>query len=281
MRLVSPLQKWILGQRRLKQDMNWRTRILVLPVAAAMLGFMAAWLPNGMFRDFPGSLLGAIRGDGNSSIPRTVPARLCPHCKAPVQPLVLRQPSRVTCGLCRKITDAYMLSDAGTLERPSWFLQGYLPAGTARLTRNKTAEESLVSVWFTLFRQIAYRRDPGNIWQRPAFTWRMKAGDCEDHALLLTDTLRSLGYDARTVYGKWKGSGHAWAVVNFKGKEYLLEQVANKPARFPPRASLLLAEYHPGAAFDDASLYLPTKAGSVPSGYWDAGQWNRIPITNP
>jgi predicted transglutaminase-like cysteine proteinase len=238
-------------------------RWLALPVLAGVLGFAIA--------------LQFQRGDGPASFSREVPSLKCPHCGALQASAILTKPADLHCKLCGKITYLFRTSDTGTLEHPSWFLQGFIPSGVTRLTRGQSTDKALVNVWFSLFRKISYRQKTGDVWQRAARTWQKKAGDCEDHAFLLTDSLRSLGYDARTVAGKYKGQGHAWVVVKFKGKEYLLDQLGRRSARFPPRASLLFAEYRPAYAFDEKNLHIPSKTGEVPADYWNSKQWDRIP----
>jgi predicted transglutaminase-like cysteine proteinase len=242
------------------------TRWLALPVLAGVIGFAIA--------------LQFQRGGDPAFLSREVPSRKCPHCGAPQASAVLTKSADLHCKLCGKITDLFRASETGALEHPSWFLQGFIPSGVTRLTRGQSTDEALVNVWFSLFRKISYREETGNGWQRPACTWQKKAGDCEDHALLLTDSLRSLSYDARTVAGKRKGKGHAWVVVKFKGKEYLLDQVGRRSARFPPRASLLVAEYRPAYAFDEKNLHIPSKTGEFPADYWNSKEWNCIPTTD-
>ena len=238
-------------------------RWLALPVLAGVIGFAIAL----HFRS----------GGDPASFSKEVPSLKCPHCGAAQASAVLTKSTDLHCKNCGELNDLLRVSDTGALEHPSWFLQGYIPSGLTRLTRGQSTDEALVNVWFSLFRKISNRQETGDVWQRPAYTWQKKAGDSEDHALLLTDSLRSLGYDARTVVGKHKGKGHAWVVVKFKGKEYLLDLLGRRSARFPPRASLLFAEYRPAYAFDEKNLYIPSKAGKVPADYWKSKEWNRIP----
>jgi predicted transglutaminase-like cysteine proteinase len=258
-------------------------RALVPPGVAVGIGFLVALLPSPFVENSATSpsRLSRIFGGDQTIMARKIPERKCPHCGLPVKATVLTKPATLQCKLCERVVDCFGLGDSGELEQPSWFLQGFIPGGTTKLTRGRAADATLVNVWFSLFRRIAYRRETGDIWQRPALTWQKKSGDCEDHALLLTDSLRSLGYEARAVHGTHKGQGHAWVVVNFKGKEYLLDQIGRSPARFPPLALLQLADYRPDYAYDEKNLYSPAKAGLVPTSYWNTTQWSRTPITDP
>lgn len=83
--------------------------------------------------------------------------------------------------------------------------------------------------WLTLAKKKEYMTDlvahngMEDIWQNSYQAYKYTRGDCEDHAIALSDWLISMGYDARVVIGKHKGGGHAWVVLINKGKTYLLE----------------------------------------------------------
>ena len=70
-----------------------------------------------------------------------------------------------------------------------------------------------------------------DVWQNSRQAFFYTRGDCEDHAIMLADWLISMGLDARVVLGEFKREGHAWVVLLFEGKEYLLEATGKKKIR--------------------------------------------------
>lgn len=257
-----------------------------VPVLAGLLAFLAAILPEAgpPDRGFGTSRWEGVFGDDAVQPRPTMSRTLCEACgtRHPAKSLV--SPGVIRCGKCKKIMDWVVESDVATLERPNWFLQGFVPAGVSSLTRDREGGKALVDLWFGLFLRIAYRQDssadgsPADVWNRPSTTWRTKAGDCEDHAVLLADVLGTVGYDARAVVGSYRGGGHAWVVVRSAGNEFILDQVANRPRRFPPRAELLRLDYAPTASFDRTRLHLAETESPAPASYWSRNHWTSLPI---
>jgi len=78
-------------------------------------------------------------------------------------------------------------------------------------------------------KSITYKRDKdvwdcGDKWQRPAETWNLKTGDCEDGAILIYCLLNKLGVPDRLLRiacGDVDGGGHAYVV--FRSDEDSLE----------------------------------------------------------
>ena len=88
-----------------------------------------------------------------------------------------------------------------------------------------------------------------DIWQNSEQAYRFSHGDCEDHALIVTDWLISLGYDAKVVIGEYQGQGgHAWVLLNYKGRDYVIESTDKR--RVTSIANFLPAQ--------TATKYLPT-----------------------
>lgn len=70
-----------------------------------------------------------------------------------------------------------------------------------------------------------------DIWQNSQQAYFYSHGDCEDHAILLADWLISMGYDARVVIGEVSSGGHAWVILYYEGREYLLEATNKRQPR--------------------------------------------------
>jgi hypothetical protein len=108
-----------------------------------------------------------------------------------------------------------------------YFAQGFV-------TRFKPQEvQSLSSALTFLGQSVQYEPDlsalgGSDVWQTGAGTVRRGRGDCEDHAILLTGMLITLGYDARVVLGNWRGAGyHAWVVYpDSSGKFRVIESTS-------------------------------------------------------
>jgi len=90
-----------------------------------------------------------------------------------------------------------------------YFVNGFLIGFMPFFTDNVWATMQTVSM------RLKYQLDreqfhPYNdIWQTSKQAYSRLRGDCEDHAILLSDWLISLGYDARVVLGEYKNEGHA------------------------------------------------------------------------
>lgn len=82
-----------------------------------------------------------------------------------------------------------------------------------------------------------------DVWQNSQQAYFYSHGDCEDHAILLADWLISMGYDARVAIGKVPSGGHAWVILFYQGKEYLLEATNKRRPR--SLSDFTLAKYAP------------------------------------
>lgn len=105
------------------------------------------------------------------------------------------------------------------------------------------------------------------VWQTAKESYIKLRGDCEDHAILLADWLIGLGYDARVVAGKVKFrgqklSGHAWVVLFYEGKEYLLEATQKSKWNKLPLASTF-PNYFPKVMFNRTKLWINTGSTST------------------
>jgi hypothetical protein len=136
------------------------------------------------------------------------------------------------------------------------FFDGYLPFRV----------ENPVLALYAIAQRKRYQYDhityPGRpeVWQSSRQAFYQKVGDCEDHAILLTDWLIGLGYDARVAVGDYNGEGHAWVVLFIEGKEYLLEATRKrglKRLKVFPLASLQ-GKYHPVYMFNNEFFWQNT-----------------------
>ena len=98
--------------------------------------------------------------------------------------------------------------------------------------------------------ECAYECDPDlfhedDHWQHPCTFERMRAGDCEDHALWAWRKLVELGYDADLVSGNHAGNGHVWVLFTRGGEEFLLEATAKERARMVRPLSEARGDYTP------------------------------------
>jgi len=115
-------------------------------------------------------------------------------------------------------------------------------------------------------KHVRYTRDKDlfgvpDLWQTSAQVYTRAQGDCEDHAVLLTDWLSGLGHDARVVCGsvQWSGSpgSHCWVALFRDGKQYLLEATTKRPERLPPLVPLM-TEYAADYMFNKDSFWSRT-----------------------
>ncbi len=101
-----------------------------------------------------------------------------------------------------------------------------------------------------------------DVWQSSRQAFLYPRGDCEDHAIALTDWLIEMGEDARVVLGDVNGDGHAWVILFKNGKEYLLEATKksglgrNKP--YP--VAKLHTDYHPQFMFNRTGFWVNNKS---------------------
>lgn len=193
------------------------------------------------------------------------------------------EPSEVGIVRCRKCgvsIDAWVRTEFGDTHRPPWFVQGFLPAGVTALARPLEPSEAVFQVWMLTNSRVSETNIPHDgsvfdqVWQRAATTWGKRRGNSQDRCLLLTDTLRSLGFDARVVCGTENGKSQTWIVFKHDGKEFLVRSsLRENSRRYPPSVSLLASQYQPDLAFDEKTMYFPAKSEQYPDRYWSPDQW--------
>ena len=111
------------------------------------------------------------------------------------------------------------------------------------------------------------------VWQNSKQAFLNTRGDCEDHALVLTDWLIEMGLDARVVLGSYKTEGHAWVIVMMESGVFLLESTSkekNKNWRHYPLAKFE-PNYHPKAMFNREYFWLNT--GSTYTTSYQGNHW--------
>lgn len=166
---------------------------------------------------------------------------------------------------------------AASTSKQLYFANGYL---------NGFVPYKVESVWqpLELLRtRVNYQKDPiqyagrADVWQTPRQSYEFTYGDCEDHALLLTDWLIGLGYDARIVLGEvqFRGQsrgGHAWVVLFEGGKEYILEATDKMKWNRLPLASTM-PYYFPRFMFNRRDFWSNT--GSVYTVRYSGKNWKK------
>ncbi len=149
------------------------------------------------------------------------------------------------------------------------YLVGYAPFQT----------EYLWMPHYTISMRLKYQLDAQQyggfkeVWQSSKEAFYNTRGDCEDHALALTDWLIEMGLDARVVLGSYKNEGHAWVVVFIEDDVFLLESTSkqkNKNWRHYPLA-MFESNYHPQYMFNRNFFWLNT--GSIYTTRYDGNNW--------
>jgi len=149
------------------------------------------------------------------------------------------------------------------------YLVGYAPFQT----------ESIWMPHYTISMRLKYQLDAQQyggfkeVWQNSREAFLNTRGDCEDHALALSDWLIEMGIDARVVLGSFKKEGHAWVVVFLKNKVFLLESTSkqkNKSWQHYPLAKFE-TNYHPKYMFNREYFWLNT--GSSYTTRYEGGAW--------
>ena len=105
-----------------------------------------------------------------------------------------------------------------------------------------------------------YGPNMSEIWQNSRQAYHYTRGDCEDHAIVLADWLIALGHDARVALGEYRGGGHAWVVLLYKGKEYILEATSKRRPRSVNDFILaaMATDYQPVYQFDRQRFWVNT-----------------------
>jgi hypothetical protein len=110
------------------------------------------------------------------------------------------------------------------------------------------------------------------VWQTSKQAYYRLRGDCEDHAILLADWLMEMGHDARVAVGKFKQTGHAWVVLFFEEKVYIIEATEKRNRRLYPLASRMI-HYHPRIMFNKDSFWINT--GSPMTTQYEGPRWKK------
>jgi len=131
----------------------------------------------------------------------------------------------------------------------------------------------------TLASRLKYKTDKNqfkgmvDVWQTSKQAYYWLRGDCEDHAILLADWLIEMGYDARVVLGKHKKTGHAWVVLFYRQKTYIIEATNKKTRRTYPLANKL-PNYKPAFMFNRDFFW--KNSGTVLTTVYDDGKWEKV-----
>jgi len=149
------------------------------------------------------------------------------------------------------------------------YLVGYAPFTT----------DNLWMPHYTISMRLKYQLDADQyggfkeVWQNSKESFYNTRGDCEDHAIALTDWLIEMGMDARVVLGSFKNDGHAWVVVFLEGGVFLLESTSKQKNRNWQHYPLARFEsdYHPKYMFNRDYFWLNT--GNVYTTHYEGSSW--------
>lgn len=131
----------------------------------------------------------------------------------------------------------------------------------------------------TLASRLKYKTDKKqfkgmvDVWQTSKQAYYWLRGDCEDHAVLLADWLIEMGYDARVVLGNYKKDGHAWVVLFYGQKTYIIEATNKKNRRSYPLANKR-PNYKPAFMFNRDFFWKNT--GTVLTTVYDDRKWEKV-----
>ena len=107
--------------------------------------------------------------------------------------------------------------------------EDYLKAALRPVTRWEEVQDFLRLCLYAKDSEVHGRQE---VWIHPEDFERIRAGDCEDHALWAWVQFVRIGWDARFTAGLLEGGGHGWITV-FRDDEILLcESTAKKRAPF-------------------------------------------------
>lgn len=256
-------------------------------------GFVLSFVIHNFLNAYGGMVLKSSNSKQASLIKPLKADIFCPNCRQENKNMLYRSTGSIACANCSSELTCLEMDDHFHIQQPSDFFESYIPGGHTRMTReiilknisernnqfssDHASDEIIIASWFNTYRRIKYTGDPPgmDIWNRAEKTWRTRKGDCEDHAILLTDFLITQGFNARVAVGLWKKEGHAWVVVNHRGREYLLEQIGNLSPRFPPRVEAFSREYEPFYSFDRDAIYYPIESKNKVTTYFSETKWRK------
>lgn len=152
------------------------------------------------------------------------------------------------------------------------YLTGFLPFTTDKIW---VPLATLAQRKIYQYDHVRYGRNMQDIWQNSEQAYLNSHGDCEDHAIILADWLIGLGYDARVAIGQLPEGGHAWVVLFYNNKEYLLEATSKRRPRSLNDFKLakLETDYRPKYMFNRDHFWENT--GSVFTTRYSGGNWQK------
>lgn len=174
----------------------------------------------------------------------------------------------------------FVTATSTAVDRQYYFVNSYL------VGFQPFAVDALWQPFYTVATHKTYLKDSAQyglneIWQNSAQAYLNTRGDCEDHALLLTDWLIESGVDARVVLGDYKGEGHAWVVAFMEGEAFLLEATSKRRHRswnaYPK--TVLSTGYQPRTMFNREKFWVNT--GSRDSRDYSGSQWQLASTFHP
>lgn len=135
---------------------------------------------------------------------------------------------------------------------------------------------------YTLSKKLTYQYDEKqyngllDVWQNSKQAFFNTRGDCEDHAIALSDWLIEMGFDARVAVGTYKSEGHAWVIVFKEGKEYLLEATEKSKSAVWTNYPLarLQSNYRPEYMFNRE--YFWVNSGSRYTTRYSGNHWRKV-----
>lgn len=202
---------------------------------------------------------------------------ICPDSSCGGVPETIRSDGGIShCPTCGAPCAFLLPTEAGWLEPGPALLRGFVPHGASALARGRKPDREVVVLWFQTYRRLREIMDESV--RLPESTWRQRGGDALEHALLLADLLLSQGHRVRVVCGHRHGKPHAWVSLEYDGREYLLDLLDGRPARFPPRAEVLAPHYRATVAFDRAACYFPRDPGNPPARCFDTDGWREAAV---
>jgi len=191
--------------------------------------------------------------------------------------------------------DRHLRNPRGELKRTgptTWLYQKKLYTLTALGTDSKHHVANAYLIGFSPFKtgklwvpmqtlasRLKYKTDKNqfkgmaDVWQTSKQAYYWLRGDCEDHAILLADWLIEMGYDARVVLGKHKKNGHAWVVLFYGQKTYIIEATNKQNRRTYPLANKL-PNYKPAFMFNRNFFWKNT--GTVLTTIYNDSKWEKV-----
>ncbi len=213
----------------------------------------------------------------------------CPHCQK-IHALEIDRKSRtliLSCPDCKRPFDVLAADTRGKIRRANDFMTGFSLPKKHNTEASHSPEEKILAIWQRIANQCRYesdqsRNDSREAWKFPKETWLEKAGDCEDTAILLADSLISAGFDARVAIG-WNGNigQHAWCVVRAGGSQYVLESTFEGVLNHKSLVNVSEAApfYQPEQLFDRENLYfIAGKPDVAGNDYFAASAWNKLKV---